>query len=179
MTTESALTQAREALSSLDARLKECALDPISAAEAYDSFYSETTAEAIAAIDAARTAQAAPSEPVAWIVTRLRRRDNEESGRVRYLHLSEQAARDDFDGWTDVPGSSPTIAALYAAPPPPAAAPAVAVEPQERVSAAWNTIRREAAKLADGKPFAELLLAVDDYLLIAPAQPAPQRQEDA
>jgi hypothetical protein len=64
---------------------------------------------------------AAPTEqaqPVAWLVTRLRRKADEGSGRVRYLHLTEQAARDDFDGWTDVEGSAPTLAPLvYATPP--------------------------------------------------------------
>lgn len=60
----------------------------------------------------------APQEPAAWIVTRLRRRDDEQSGRVRYPHLSEQAAREDFDGWAEVPGAKPTIDALYASPAP-------------------------------------------------------------
>ena len=40
-----------DALRSLDARLRACMKDPISAAEAYDSFYQEIVSEALAALD--------------------------------------------------------------------------------------------------------------------------------
>lgn len=51
--------------------------------------------------------------PVAWMVTRLLKKDDEGGKRVRYLHLSEGLAQQDFDGWNEVPGAMPQLHPLY------------------------------------------------------------------
>jgi hypothetical protein len=93
---ESALRQAREALQEICGTLEDD-----------DDFGAKQIARhagrsAIAAIDAALTAQAAPSEPVAWLW---------ELGKHRQLHF--QGDNSELSDWK--------VSPLYTAPPPPAA----------------------------------------------------------
>jgi hypothetical protein len=94
-------------------------LKPVDRFECLEAFRAGAYWQARAALTGAPDPLRVAHEPVAWIVTRLTRRDKEEAGRVRYLHLSEAAARSDHESWLDVDGSRPTIAPLYAALPSP------------------------------------------------------------
>lgn len=60
------MSKAREALAELDGRLRACFGEPISAEDAYDSFYQEIVADALAEPEAAPAAQAAQAGPVAF-----------------------------------------------------------------------------------------------------------------